>query len=212
MLFTLRCIRRETEVKLATSVMKEVIDINSQQFESNDQVLERLFSEHIGALRGFLRMRLGVGEELDDVVQEVFARLARLDNLSERLPVGGESNRSYLFAVANNLVVDMERRKIHQRRYVEKQQGNYLEELERGSANPESIVLAHDDIEKLRQVVFNMKSTWRDAFILTRIKCLSYKEAADQMGVTIKQIEGFLTRAFKHIRKADISIMSEEQK
>ncbi|WIO75059.1 RNA polymerase sigma factor [Porticoccaceae bacterium LTM1] len=199
-------------MKFAESAMRKVIDINGRKPESNDQVLERLFSEHIGALRGFIRMRLGVGEDLDDVIQEVFARLARLDNLAERLPIDGESNRSYLFAVANNLVVDMERRKVHLRRYVERQQSNYLEELECGSQNPESIVLAHDDIKTLRQVIFKMKPTWRDAFILTRIQCLSYKEAADHMGVTIKQIEGFLTRAFKHIRKADISIIKEEKK
>lgn len=192
--------------------MTNIVDLAERRPESQEQVLERLFSEHGGALRGFLRMRLGVGEELDDVVQEVFTRLARLDNLADRLPIGGNSNRSFIFAVANNLIVDMERRKVHQRRYTESQQSQKREEDDHCLASPESIALAHDEIARLKRVILTLKPTWRDAFILTRIKCLSYREAAQRMNVTVKQVERFLKSALIQIRKAAIGATGEEEK
>ena len=191
---------------MAVGVKNNVVDIHRRQAETRNQVLERLFKEHNSALRGFLNMRLGVTEELDDVVQEVFARLAKLPDLQERLPVGGSNNRSFLFAVANNYVMDMERRKVHQRRYAESRQVRNHESDNLYLATPESIALAAEDIARLREVIVKLKPAWRDAFVLVRIKCMSYREAAREMGVTVKKIEAYIKGAMIQIRKADLSI------
>ena len=196
---------------MARRAMSKIVNLSGRQPETQEQVLERLFGEHGGALRGFLQMRFDVGQEIEDVVQEVFMRLARLDNLADRLPVGGTSNRSFIFAVANNLVVDMERRKVHQRRFAESEQSQKLEEDDHCLASPESIALAHDEIAQLKKVILGLKPTWRNAFILTRIKCLSYKDAARQMNVTIKQVERFLKSALIQIRKAANDVSGEQK-
>ncbi|MDM3869750.1 RNA polymerase sigma factor [Porticoccus sp. W117] len=189
-----------------------IVDFANRRAESQEQVLDRLFREHGGALRGFLRARLGVGEDLEDVVQEVFIRLARLDDLASRLPINGSSNRSFIYTVANNLVVDMERRKAHQRRYAETQKSQKQDEDSHCLATPESIALAHDELEQLKRVILGLKPTWRDAFILTRIQSLSYKEAAQRMNVTVKQVERFLKSALIQVRKASIGVSDGEGK
>lgn len=189
---------------MATFRAQIVTEQPDQQRSTKEQVLERLFNEHGAALRAFLRMRMGVPQEADDVVQEVFTRLARLENLLQRLPADGKGNRAYIFTVANNLIVDMERRKTLQRRYAEAQKAELDGKPQEDLATPESLVLANEDIARLREVIKQLKPVWRDAFIFMRVDLMTYREAAQRMGVTVKQVERYLTSALIHIRKAAI--------
>ncbi len=96
-----------------------VVELRGQPRETREQVLERLFNEHESHLRAFLKARMGSSDDLEDILQDVFIRVAKMENLQERLPVSGDSNRSFLFAVANNLVVDMERQRQVRRKYIQ---------------------------------------------------------------------------------------------
>ena len=186
------------------------MELYDRQCETREQALERLFGEHHTALRAFLRMRFGVRDEMEDIVQEVFIRLARLDNLPQRMPAGDRSNRSYIFAVANNLIVDMERSKARQRNYLEKFQAHGREEDEVLDDTPESITLAVEELEQFKKVILGLKPTWREAFILNRFKHKSYSETAIEMGVTVKQVERFIKNALVRVRKAAIEITGED--
>ncbi len=102
-----------------TSNSGNVFELQRRLNKDRQAVLERLFNEHATALRIFLRGRLGHGEELEDVLQEVFVRLARMDDLPERLEAGRKGSKTFIFTIANNLIVDMERRRAVRYRYNE---------------------------------------------------------------------------------------------
>lgn len=168
--------------------------------ETREQVLERLFSEHGAALRGFLRVSLDVGEEAEDIVQEVFIKLAKLDNLQERLPHGGVSNRSFLFAIANNLVVDMERSKRVRRDYARELQAEARDEFQVHNASPETITLAKKELEQVKKVLMQMRPCWREAFILNRFRHRSYREIAMDMDISVKTVEKYIKKALIQIK------------
>ncbi len=168
--------------------------------ESKQQVLERLFSEHGAALRSFLRGRLGLAGELDDIVQEVFLKLANIDNLCERMAAGRGNNRAFIFTVANNLVVDLERQKTVRRHYDESEKDNA------GSVTlevtPETILVAEQELDIVKRTIMLLTPNCRQVFVLNRFKHQSYQQIADQMGVSVKQIEKYMSTALVKIRDA----------
>ncbi|WIO74355.1 sigma-70 family RNA polymerase sigma factor [Porticoccaceae bacterium LTM1] len=170
----------------------------------NKRQLERLFGEHSQALLCFIRQRAELcGFDPEDLVQEVFTRLASSQELMDKIKDGLVNTRPYLFQMANNLLVDMVRRSHSQAQYVSaiKQEGG---ESHTGGTElgPEAVVIAQRDLEVLKKVIMDLKPTWREAFLLNRFENLSYPEIANRMGVTRKQVENFMARALIRIRRA----------
>lgn len=54
------------------------------QKASNDKLLELIIAEHGAALQRFVRVRVGQKDDADDVVQDVYARLAQMTQLEQR--------------------------------------------------------------------------------------------------------------------------------
>lgn len=183
-----------------------VVDLQGRRRETNEQVLKRLFTEHSAALRAFLRVRMGVDldDDMDDIVQEVFIKLADLPNLPERLPPDNKSNRSFLIAMANNLVVDMERHKSVRRRYMDLHQ--HQPEQQAQVITPETIALASEELDQVKAVIMDLNPRWREAFILNRFKRKTYHQIADAMGVSVKQVEKYMKQALLRIREAAVAL------
>ena len=72
---------------------------------------ERLFREYHAMLVRYLTRRLGDRDWAEDVAQETFVRALRQESIAHE--------RSWVFAVANNLVRDDARRSSRQRRHLE---------------------------------------------------------------------------------------------
>src|ERR1700685_969340 len=64
-------------------------------------LLPRLIAQHYAALTGFFRRRTSQPLDVQDLVQEVYLRLLRMDQ-SEGTVI--HNPEAYLFTVANNLV------------------------------------------------------------------------------------------------------------
>lgn len=168
--------------------------------EERRQLVERLFDEHVAALRLFFRGRLVPDDEIEDLVQEMFSRLMGLDGLELKMTASTGSNRAFLLTMANNLVVDMQRRLMVRKDYDIQQQ-----DIEGGRVNeqtPEIIVSARRDLEAMKAVIMRMRPAWRKAFILNRFRNMSYRDIAEHMDVTVKQVESYIVQAMARIRQA----------
>lgn len=190
-----------------TSNNRNVVGMNGRQRETRKQVLERLFKEHEAAVCAFIRGRIGVAHEPEDIVQEVFLRLAGIDDLVDKMQQSRGSCRAYIFTMANNLVVDLERRNARLRNYEtsQRESGEALVE----HITPEVAIAAYRDLELVKRVIMDLRPSWRRAFVLSRFKFLSYPQIAERMGVTVKQVENFMTQALSRIRAAERAIKAE---
>lgn len=179
-------------------------DFNSNSAESRSDTLERLYRENQDVLRSFLVGCIGYHHDVEDVIHEVFLRLTRVDNLAKRFPPGGETNAAYLLSVAHNFVVDLERRKAKVRVNLERHQ-----QEERAflcvDPGPEKSALADQQLNRVKRAILTMKPTWRKAFVLNRFKHKTYREISREMGVSVKQVENYMSSALQVVKRAAAS-------
>ncbi|MDE0658530.1 MAG: sigma-70 family RNA polymerase sigma factor [Gammaproteobacteria bacterium] len=177
-----------------------IIDLASAQRSSRKRVVQALFERHAEALRLFLRGRSVAPDEIEDLLQELFTRLMGAHRLEEKMADSTGSSRSYLLTMANGLMVDRWRkeqvRKAHADAVRIDDQG-HTDEL-----SPERIVAAQLELEAVKAVILDMPLNWRVALLLQRMRNMSYEDIALHMGVQVKQVDNYLVRALRRLRKA----------
>lgn len=178
-----------------------VIDLTRRKHSNRQQLIERLFNEHGDALCLFFRGRLVPADEIEDMVQELFSRLIGVSGLESKMSASTGSNRAFLLTMANNMLVDIQRRQAVRRDYHMQQQN--VEANKVNEITPEVIVAAHRDLDAVKSVIMGLRPTWRKAFVLNRFKMMSYREIAEHMDVTVKQVESYIAQAMSRLRKAE---------
>lgn len=147
-------------------------------------------------LRGWLRHHLSSvnSAEIDDLVQEVFARVWVADFSTIH------NSRAYLFATVRHLLVEYARH----RRIVpiellgEVQTLNLVSE----EPGPERLVGARQELERLRAIVATLPTQCRRVFIMRKFEGLSHREIAERMGISGKTVVNHLTIALARISEA----------
>lgn len=147
-------------------------------------------------LRGWLRQRLGRlhGCEVDDVVQEAYARIWQADLSCVH------NGRAYLYATVRHLLSEYLRRS----RVVPIELLGEIESLNLISEEPgpDRRIAAHQELERLLSIVERLPARCRRAFELRKFQGLSHREVAKHMGLSEKTIENHLTRALASIAAA----------
>ena len=151
---------------------------------------------HEPELRGWLRRRLGAfGEnDIDDLVQEAFARIWAADFVQIRSP------RSYLFATVRHLLAEYARRS----RIVRIELLGEIDSLNLISdePGPERRLGARQELDTLRAIVAALPPQCRQVFELLKFEGLSHRDVAKRMQLSAKTVENHLTRAFSRIANA----------
>lgn len=154
----------------------------------------RWFMHHIlphePALRGWLSRRRAPALDVDDIVQESYAVLAERERLDDIL-----NPRAYLFQVAHSLVI----RNIRRARIVSilAVEDLGVVDFADDAATPEQSAIAHDDLRRLAEVIASMPGQTREAFVLRRIRGLSQREIASQMGLSENTVEKHIVRGIR---------------
>lgn len=185
---------------MTTPRRSNVMPLNLRQSEKRDALLESLIRDHGPALHSFLLGRVRDETEIEDIVQEVFLRLARQKETLYRLNQPGENSRAYLFTAANNMVVDLERRRAVRRQYLTYRKHEVADSSY--ELSPEVVVTSREDLSRVREAIKGLKPNWRTAFIMSRIQLMNYKDIAREMGVSVRQIEKNIAAALKALREA----------
>ena len=196
--------------RLLTPRKKNVIDLASRERPGRRQLVQQLFDQHAQPLRYFLMGWSVPPEQVEDVVQELFARLMSVQGLEEKMDAATGSNRAYLLTMANNLIVDRQRNRQIREAYAAAQQE--IERECREERTPERILAAQLELEAMRAVIQGMRLNWQVAFVLQRFRNMSYEQIALHMGVTVRQVERYLYQAMRRIDKARRKIEAAGEK
>ena len=127
--------------------------------------------------------RLGVkADERDDIVQEVYCRLLRLDRTEHILDA-----RAYLFRSARNIVLEQVRRE----RIVSITTVQNLDELgvADGTATPESAVSARIELTRVLGLIHDLPERCRQVFELRKVHGLSQAETAKRLRLSENVVE-----------------------
>ena len=160
--------------------------------------LAALFKAYHVPLVRFLTRRLGDRDWAEELAQETFVRALRQDEIA--------SERSWLFAVASNLVRDEARREARERK---------RHELMRAQAEAESAVEPEptsmeraEDRALARQAIEMLAERDRDA-LLMREEGLGYEEIAEALGLSVASVGTTLSRARRRLMEAYESLQQE---
>ncbi|MGH7946751.1 MAG: RNA polymerase sigma factor [Opitutaceae bacterium] len=140
---------------------------------------------HEPALRAYLRGRFPSLTDIDDLVQETYARIFRARRAGELKEV-----RPYLFATARNAAVDLCRRN-----KIRATVAGSIAEIDPISVvedRPDSAeIISHEqEIELLHDAIRALPNRCREVFTLRKLHGLSHRAIAEKLGISENTIEG----------------------
>jgi RNA polymerase sigma factor (sigma-70 family) len=154
----------------------------------------RWFAEHVqpheAMVRGWLRGRLTSEADIDDVVQEAYARLLRA-----RAQRTIDSPKAFLFAVVRNLARDHIRHRdvLPFEPLVENEASSVFAEGE----DPPETVAHRQELELLTEAIQSLPDRCRQIFTLRKVYGLSQAEIAQQLGLSENTVSAQLTIGVK---------------
>jgi RNA polymerase sigma-70 factor (ECF subfamily) len=153
--------------------------------------LDALFREFHQPLVRYLTRRLGDRDWAEEVAQETFLRAARQKEIV--------SERSWLFAVATNLVRDEARKDARRRRHLELLAH---EERERQDTVPQLVAIENrENAAAARKALEALSERDREA-LLMREEGLDYNEIASALELSVASVGTTLARARKRLVEA----------
>ena len=155
------------------------------------------FRSHARELQRFLLRRVGDRHDADDLSQEVFARLLRVENAELiRNPL------AYLLGIATHVVREFRQRKQHQCVIFDSDMADSLS-ADLGLAARDPTSHASDQLELqnwLDNALQQLPPTHQAVLLLVKRDGLSYEEAARTMGLSVHTIEKYLVEARARLR------------
>jgi len=152
------------------------------QFPGGDRWFEENLLPHEPMLKAWLRSRFSSLRDIDDVVQESYLRVLRVEGIREM-----KSPKGFLFSTARNLAMDQVRR-------------NKVIRFE-SLAEKEAlfVLLEHEDFDKTRRrekelqtltkAIHSLPPRCRQVFTLRKIYGLSHKEISEKLGISLNTID-----------------------
>ncbi|HWB32528.1 MAG TPA: sigma-70 family RNA polymerase sigma factor [Acidobacteriaceae bacterium] len=151
-------------------------------------------------LRAFIRRRVRDLEDVEDVLQEVFSELTE----AYRMMRPAEEMTAWLYRVARNRITDLFRRKktVSLNEEVAEQDGRTLEDLlPSPEAGPDAVYARHVLLEELDDAIAELPENQRTVFVAHEILGRSFKEIAEETGVSINTLLARKRYAVLHLRK-----------
>lgn len=141
-------------------------------------------------VRYFLRRGLAM-EAAEDCAQEVFVRVARVDQR------GVDNPDAYLFTIASSVLIDRSRAA---RSRQELRHDPIDEQMPGGAISPAQIFEDRDALRRLSAILDELPGRTREMFLLNRLEGLSYTQLAARYDVSVKSIEKQMSKALAHLR------------
>jgi RNA polymerase sigma-70 factor (ECF subfamily) len=157
---------------------------------STQNELHQAMSPHLPILRQWLVRRLGPSEDVDDVVQDIWARLCKVPDMAVI-----ENPKAYLFRTAGTVVTDRFRR--GQARAADRHEeltefSHPVEEI-----TPERVLEGKIEMERIVACIGLLPERTRDILVLSRFEQLNNKQIAASMGISVSAVEKHLARALR---------------
>ena len=153
----------------------------------------RLFQKYNESLVRYLSVRLCSLPDAEEVAQEAYARMLKLDE-----PGAISHLQAYLFKIASNIAIDRLRSRGRQPRTVDLD--TVHEDLVSPAATVDRLVDGRQQLALVREVVAELPPKCRKAFMLYKFSGQSYKEIAAGMQLTESMIRKYVLRAIVYCR------------
>ncbi len=166
---------------------------SAEQDSPGNEVIGRAFQKYNESLVRYLSVRLCSRRDAEEVAQEAYARMLKLDE-SDTI----SHMQAYLFKIASNIAIDRMRSQGRQPQHLS------FDGVSDGIPAPavavERIVGAQQQLALIKEIVAELPPKCRKAFLLYKFKDHSYREIAVEMQLTESMIRKYVLRAIVYCR------------
>ncbi|GAB6010786.1 RNA polymerase sigma factor [Viscerimonas tarda] len=169
-----------------------------------EQNVSDIFKKYRGQLKGYIAKHVISKEDGEDILQNVFYRLAKIDLIENPI----EQMSSWLYSVAHNLIVDNSRKRKEEAMPVianEDEDGRFLAEvtdlLFDNDNSPEMEYMRSLVWDELETALSELPAEQRNVFELTELEGFSFKEIAEATGITVNTLISRKRYAVLHLRE-----------
>lgn len=141
------------------------------------------------ALIAFFQRRLGDPSHAEDLVQDLFCRLA------SGPPHVVDNPEGYIFRIAANLVNDHFRRNSVRARYHMLEDADHHADIDRLDAA--RLLEARESVGRVAQVLGMLPERTRHIFILYRLEGMQRKAIAEAFGISVSAVEKHIATAMR---------------
>ncbi|KEO74231.1 RNA polymerase sigma factor [Anditalea andensis] len=161
--------------------------------QSNTDAYGRLYHLYVQRLYGFV-LRMAKSPELaEDIVQDIFIKL--WENRDQLDP--DKCIKAYMFTMAKNQLLNFIKRKAHESRIIDE----ILAHVPRGCKSTDNLVLENEIQQLLDEALSSLPPQRKLIFELCRIQGLTYKQAADQLGLSDSTVNSQMVKAIRSIKE-----------
>lgn len=147
---------------------------------------------HMAAAYNLARWLTRNDHDAEDVVQEAYLRAFRFWESFR-----GADPRAWLLAIVRNTCFTW----LQQNRKPNIELSDAMPDLMMTGANPEALLLANVDADRLRQAVEELPIEFREAIVLRELEGFSYKEISSITAVPIGTVMSRLARARNRLQQ-----------
>lgn len=152
--------------------------------------IAELFQQQASGLVQFLTARFQNRSEAEEVAQEAWLRIYRLENPDEL-----DNAKAFLYQTASNLSIDRFRR-----RALETRHADTGDENEETQVSVDEQLAAEQAVDIIQDALYELPYKCRQAFVMHRYSGLSYSEIAGELDVSTSMVEKYIIQALKHFR------------
>ncbi|OKY26347.1 MULTISPECIES: RNA polymerase sigma factor [Thalassotalea] len=159
---------------------------------SNNRVLNAFQACKDGLVRSIMKMSVEP-QDVDDILQETFIRVLHSD---EQQTI--KSPKGYLFVVSRNLVL---KKLMQQSKEIHTELDDALLESD-GENVVEKELFQKRKFERFTHVLNSLPEKNRRAILLRKLYCLSHKEIAKKMNVSVSSVEKYIATGLRQCKQS----------
>lgn len=153
--------------------------------------LDDLVRRYYAPLLSFFRKRTRNPSEVQDLVQQVFLRLAHHRDVSVI-----DNPDAYIFQMAANTLKDHLRRDLTRGRFGETHAADADSDF-----SPERVLLGKEAMTLVASALRSLPERTRDAFMLRCFDGLKHAEIAKLLGISVRAVEKHVAKALAHVSR-----------
>lgn len=143
-------------------------------------------------LTGYFRRRVRDGEDVEDLVQDVFARIVARDSTTAVGNLAG-----YVLRTATSVLTDRARRRMSRPSHL-----HVVLDTDRhgdDDFDPERILSGKEDLHAATAALLSLPERTRTIFVLRRLEGCRLSDIARQLGISVSAVEKHMVRAINHL-------------
>jgi len=172
----------------------------NRYLSGNQSAISQLIERHSRRVKDYIRMMVKDDELAEDLFQETFIKAVRV--IDDGRYTDNGKFLSWVLRIAHNQVIDHFRAQKQSKQITEAEAGyDLFGSLKLAERNVEDRMVAEQIEEDVRQLVELLPAEQREVVMLRYYSDLSFKEIAEQTGVSINTALGRMRYALINLRR-----------